>query len=133
MRSLLKQMRPNRFEDIVDAIALYRPGPMENIPVYLKNRKNPKRIEFLHEDLKSITESTNGILIYQEQIMQVAQVFAGFSLSRADILRREMILKYSILLKSMEVEFIEGALALGYDKELAVKIFNLIYKFRIML
>lgn len=129
MRSLLKQMRPNRFEDIVDAIALYRPGPMENIPVYLKNRKNPKRIEFLHEDLKSITESTNGILIYQEQIMQVAQVFAGFSLSRADILRRAMSQKDSMVLKSMEVEFIEGALALGYDKELAVKIFNLIYKF----
>ncbi|UPU39696.1 hypothetical protein MX850_02865 [Erysipelothrix sp. Poltava] len=80
MKALLKKVKPNKFSDIVDTVALFRPGPMENIPLYLENRDHPEKVKYIHDDLKRITESTNGILIYQEQIMQVAQIMAGFSL-----------------------------------------------------
>ncbi|WP_443625735.1 DNA polymerase III subunit alpha, partial [Catenibacterium sp.] len=88
MRSLLKKMKPECFDDIVAAIALYRPGPMENIPLYLEGRKNKNNITYLLKELEPILKSTYGIMIYQEQIMQIAQVIAGFSLGRADILRK---------------------------------------------
>ncbi len=129
MRQLLKQLNPQIFTDIVDAIALYRPGPMENIPVYLNNRKNPSKVERIHPDLNEITKNTYGILIYQEQIMQVAQVFAGFSLAKADILRRAMSAKDGLILKSLEADFKSGALEKGYDTKLVDKVFALIYKF----
>ncbi len=129
MTNLLRKMKPKRFLDIVDTIALYRPGPMENIPQYLENRENPNNIDYYHEDLKEITQSTYGILIYQEQIMQVAQKFANFSLSQADILRRAMSDKDANALKSLELEFKKGAKSLGYDDKLTQFIFNLIYKF----
>lgn len=80
MRSLLKKMKPECFDDIVAAIALYRPGPMENIPLYLEGRKNKNNITYLLKELEPILKSTYGIMIYQKQIMQIAQVIAGFSL-----------------------------------------------------
>lgn len=129
MTNLLRKMKPKRFLDIVDTIALYRPGPMENIPQYLSNRQDPSTIDYYHEDMKSITQDTFGILIYQEQIMQVAQKFAGFTLSQADILRRAMSAKDAEALKSLEKDFKEGALNLGYESSLVDFIFDLIYKF----
>lgn len=129
MTQLLKDMQPNRFMDLVDAIALYRPGPMENIPVYLENRQNPDKIKYLHDDLEMISKTSYGILIYQEQIMQVAQIMAGFSLARADILRKAMSQKNSKNLESLKIEFIEGALNLGYEEKLVHEVFNLIMKF----
>ncbi len=129
MKNLLKKLKPKRFLDIVDTIALYRPGPMENIPTYLSNRENPKTITYLHDDLKSITEDTYGILVYQEQIMEVAQKFAGFSLAKADILRKAMSAKDARALKALEQEFLDGAKALNYDAKLSQSIFDLIYKF----
>ena len=129
MRDLIKRMKPHRFLDIVDTIALYRPGPMENIPLYLKNRQNPTKINYLHEDLVDITKDTFGVLVYQEQIMEVAQKIAGFSLARADILRRTMSDKDAPGLKALEKEFKNGALKNGYRKELADEIFDLILKF----
>lgn len=129
MKQLLKQMKPHVFTDIVDAIALYRPGPMENIPQYLKYRENPNQVTYYHEDLKDITKETHGILIYQEQIMQVAQVFAGFSLSKADILRRAMSDKDLKVLESLKQDFVEGARLNGYSEALIEKVFQLILKF----
>lgn len=129
MKNLLKRMKPYQFTDIVDAIALYRPGPMENIPLYLESRTNPKQVKYLHPNLKTITESTYGVLIYQEQIMQVAQVMASFSLSRADILRKAMGKKDAQELSSMKQEFIEGCLKNGHSETLAHELFALIEKF----
>ncbi|MBQ1827452.1 MAG: DNA polymerase III subunit alpha, partial [Erysipelotrichaceae bacterium] len=88
MNRLIRQVNPQRIEDIIDCIALYRPGPMENIPLYLQARSNPGRINCLHRDLEWILKPTYGIMIYQEQIMQISQVIAGFSYGKADILRR---------------------------------------------
>lgn len=129
MKSLLKKMNPSRFLDIVDTIALYRPGPMENIPQYLENRKNPQKIDYYHDDLKEITLDTFGILVYQEQIMAVAQKFAGFTLAKADILRRAMSSKDAEILQSLEVEFKEGAISKDYTEKLSTFIFKLIFKF----
>lgn len=129
MTNLLKQMKPRRFMDLVDALALYRPGPMENIPLYLKNRENPDQVEYLHEDLKQITEKSYGILIYQEQIMQVAQIMAGFSLAKADIMRKAMSQKDGGQLSKLKEEFVSGTVGRGYSLELANEIFALILRF----
>ncbi|NLC64240.1 MAG: DNA polymerase III subunit alpha [Erysipelothrix sp.] len=129
IRQLLKQLKPSRFTDVVDVIALFRPGPMENIPLYLENRKHPNKIDYYHNDLKSITLDTYGVLIYQEQIMQVAQIFAGFTLAKADILRRAMSSKDEKVLRSLENDFKAGALNKGYEVNLVNQIFELIYKF----
>ena len=129
MTSLLVKMKPRQFMDIVDTIALYRPGPMENIPLYLKNRANPNAVEYLHDDLKKLTASTNGILIYQEQIMLVAQNFAGFTLAKADILRKAMSKKDSTELNHLQEDFIQGAKDKGYSDDLAQQVFALVQKF----
>ena len=129
MTQLLMKMKPYRFMDIVDTIALYRPGPMENIPDYLKNRANPQTVEYLHPDLEILTKETNGILIYQEQIMLVAQRMAGFSLGRADILRKAMSKKDAKELAGLSKEFIDGAIAKGYSASLAEELFRLVERF----
>ncbi|AMC93302.1 DNA polymerase III subunit alpha [Erysipelothrix larvae] len=129
MKQLLRRMKPMQFTDIVDANALFRPGPMENIPVYIENKANPQKITYIHENLKSITTSTHGVLIYQEQIMEVAKVFAGFSLGKADILRRAMGKKDAGVLESLREDFVNGCLNNGYTQSVAVEIFELIYKF----
>lgn len=129
MTHLLQKMKPRRFLDLVDAIALYRPGPMENIPVYLANRASEKEIEKVHPILDDITKDTYGVLIYQEQIMQIAQAFAGFSLAKADILRKAMSSKNRKQILSLEKEFIEGAVKKGEQKEMAHYIFDLIERF----
>ena len=129
MKALLKKVKPRQFSDIVDTIALFRPGPMENIPLYLEYREHPEKVQYIHEDLKKITESTNGILIYQEQIMQVAQIMAGFSLAKADILRKAMGKKNAKELDALKTDFIEGCIQQGHDAPFAEELFALIYKF----
>lgn len=129
MKSLLKRLKPQKFMDIVDANALFRPGPMENIPEYLRNRSNPSQIEYIHHDLQEITKNTYGVLIYQEQIMEVARKFGGFSLGKADILRRAMGKKDALILTGLKKEFIDGSLTNGYTLDIAEKIFDLIFKF----
>ena len=129
MTKLLKQMKPFEFNDIVAAIALFRPGPMENIPTYLKRRFNKSEITYLHPDLKPILEETYGIIVYQEQIMQIAQKMANFSLARADILRKAMSDKNAKALGSLREEFISGSVKNGYLKKDAVEVYNLIEKF----
>ncbi|SJZ99628.1 DNA polymerase III subunit alpha [Anaerorhabdus furcosa] len=129
MKSLVRKMEPTRFEDIVATIALFRPGPMENIPLYLEARKKPNEITYLHPNLEPILKDTYGIMIYQEQTMQVAQVMAGFSLGKADILRKAMSKKKVSDLKSLEEDFIQGCLRNGYNQKLAHELFDLILKF----
>lgn len=129
MKNLLRQMKPNCLDDIIDAIALYRPGPMSEIPHFIARRFKKEKVEYPLPELKNILKSTNGIFIYQEQIMQVAQIIAGFSLSKADILRKAMSKKTASLMSSMKNDFIEGAIKKGYQKEDAQKIFDLIERF----
>lgn len=129
MKNLIRQMKPTNFNEIAATLALFRPGPMDNIPTYLKNRKNPKEITYLHDDLKPILKDTYGIIIYQEQIMLIAQKMAGFSLAKADILRKAMSKKKLKDLESLKNEFIYGATHLGYNVELAENIYELILKF----
>lgn len=129
MKALIKKMRPHQFMDIADTIALFRPGPMQNIPLYLENRKHPEKVTYLHPDLKPICEGTYGVLIYQEQIMQVAQTIAGFSLAKADVLRKAMSKKNEKELLSLKQEFLDGCLKRGYTQDVAAAIFELIEKF----
>lgn len=129
MTALLRKLKPHRFLDIVDTIALYRPGPMENIPLYLSSRENPGSVKYLHPDLMKITKSTFGVLIYQEQIMQVAQIMAGFDLAKADILRKAMGKKDPVQLSTLRQEFIEGVALKGYGTALGVELYDLIEKF----
>jgi DNA polymerase-3 subunit alpha len=90
MRDVLKSMKPDTFEDIIAVVALYRPGPMENIPTYCEVKNGIKELESVHPLIDHILEATQGIIVYQEQVMQIAQVMAGYSLGGADLLRRAM-------------------------------------------
>ncbi len=129
MKDLLKKMRPKNLEELAVAIALFRPGPIHNIPTYLANREHPAKIKYFHEDLESILKPTYGVIIYQEQIMMIAQKLAGFSLSKADILRKAMSKKKKAELVSLRADFIKGALEKGYLEDLAVAIYELILRF----
>ncbi len=129
MRNLLRKMKPYCFDDIVAAIALFRPGPMENIPAYLKRRQHLEKVTYPLPELEDILKSTYGIMIYQEQLMQVAQKLAGFSLAKADILRKATSKKEKTLMQSMKNDFIEGCLHNGYSQDKAIEIFDLIERF----
>lgn len=129
MRHLLRQMKPYCFDDIVAAIALFRPGPMENIPTYLKRRSYQEKVVYPLKELEPILKSTYGIMVYQEQMMQVAQKMAGFSLAKADILRKATSKKETELMHSMKEEFIAGCLKNGFSQEKAEEVFGLIEKF----
>lgn len=129
MKNLLRKMQPTAFDDVVATIALFRPGPMENIPLYLEAKKNPQAITYLHPKLESLLKDTYGVMIYQEQTMQVAQVMAGFTLGKADILRKAMSKKKASDLALLEKDFIDGCIKNGYSDELAHQLFDLIAKF----
>lgn len=129
MKNLLRQMKATRFEDIVATIALFRPGPMENIPEYINAKEKPSEIRYIVPELKPIVESTYGIMIYQEQIMQVAQKLAGFSLAKADLLRKAMSKKNANELTKLEQAFIQGCFKNNYPETIAKEIYNLIFKF----
>lgn len=124
MRRYLKDLKPTEFEDIIAMVSLYRPGPMEWIPDYIKGKHGQKEVKYAHESLKPVLEKTYGIAIYQEQILKIAQVFAGFSLGEADILRRAIGKKIASELASQRDKFIKGSQEKGHSKELAVHIFD---------
>ena len=88
MRSVLRDLRPGKFEDMIAVVALYRPGPMEQIPVFIESKHGQKPIKYLHPDLEQVLKETYGVIVYQEQIMEVAARMAGFTLGQADLLRR---------------------------------------------
>lgn len=129
MKNLLRKIQPRCFEDIVVSIALFRPGPMENIPLYLKSKEHPESIVYPHPSLKSILESTYGVMIYQEQIMQIAQKMAGFTLGKADNLRKAISKKKESELAKLEQDFIDGSIQNGYDKKTAMHTYDQIMKF----
>ncbi|MBI2641840.1 DNA polymerase III subunit alpha, partial [Candidatus Roizmanbacteria bacterium] len=129
MRRLAKDLKPNKLSDIAAMVALYRPGPMDLIPAFLEGKKNPKKIHYLHPSLKPILEETYGVLVYQEQVMEIAHRLAGYSMSAADNLRMAMGKKKKELMKKEKEKFIQGAVQNKYTKKLAEKIFNFIEKF----
>jgi DNA polymerase-3 subunit alpha len=129
VRRVLKKLKPEHFEDIVAVTSLYRPGPMEEIPTYITRRHDPSKVEYLHEDLAPILKNTYGVIIYQEQIMQIASQFSNFSYGEADILRRAMSKKNRAVLESERQHFVDGAKQNGYDEYMSKQIFDLILKF----
>ncbi len=129
MRRYLKQLKPTRFEDIIAMCALYRPGPMDSIPDYIKRKHNPGLIEYAVPELKPFLEETYGIIVYQEQVQRVVQEFAGFSLGAGYLLIKAVAKKIPALLREQRKKFIDGALAKGQKKETADKIFALIEPF----
>jgi DNA polymerase-3 subunit alpha len=129
MRRALIDMRPDRFEDIIALVALYRPGPMANIPTYCARKHGDEQPEYLHPMLEPILKETFGVIIYQEQVMQIAQVMAGYSLGDADLLRRAMGKKIRAEMEKQRAIFVAGATRNGVAKDQAETIFELLAKF----
>ena len=129
MREAIKQMKPNRFDDIIALVALYRPGPMSNIPIYNDCKNGIKEPDYIHPILKDILQPTYGIIIYQEQVMQIAQILAGFTAGEADILRRAMGKKKKAELDKQKERFINGAINNGIAKDVANFVFTKIEPF----
>jgi DNA polymerase-3 subunit alpha len=129
MRRALIDMRPDRFEDIIALVALYRPGPMANIPTYCARKHGDEEPEYLHPLLEPILKETFGVIIYQEQVMQIAQVMAGYSLGDADLLRRAMGKKIRAEMEKQRAIFVAGAVKNGVPKGQADTIFELLAKF----
>ena len=130
MRDTLKKMKPNRFEDIIALVSLYRPGPMDNIPTYIDVKDGRLEPDYLHPKLKPILEETYGIMVYQEQVMQAAQLLAGYTLGGADMLRRAMGKKIKEEMDAQRALFVEGAGKYSDVKpERAIEIFEIIEKF----
>jgi DNA polymerase-3 subunit alpha len=129
MRRALVDMRPDRFEDIIALVALYRPGPMANIPTYCARKHGDEEPEYLHPMLEPILKETFGVIIYQEQVMQIAQVMAGYSLGEADLLRRAMGKKIRKEMEQQRERFVSGAIQRGIQPGQADTIFELLAKF----
>jgi len=129
MRRALTDMRPDRFEDIIALVALYRPGPMANIPTYCSRKRGHEPIEYTHPRLQPILEATYGIITYQEQVQQIAKDLAGFTLAEADLLRRAMGKKIKSEMDAQRGRFLAGAVERGIDKPIAQTIFDACAKF----
>ena len=129
IKNVLRRLHPESIEDIAAVNALYRPGPMEQIDVFVKRKKGELPIEYPHESLKEILEVTYGVMVYQEQVMQVASKMAGYSLGQADILRRAIGKKKKELIDAERIHFVTGALAQGYTEQDAKKVYDYIERF----
>ncbi|MGI9381222.1 MAG: DNA polymerase III subunit alpha [Methyloligellaceae bacterium] len=129
MRESLRKLKPDRFEDIIAMVALYRPGPMDNIETYINRKYEREEVDYLHPLIEPILKETYGVIIYQEQVMQVAQQLSGYSLGEADLLRRAMGKKIKSEMDSQKSRFIEGAMENSVDKSRAAFIFELVEKF----
>ena len=129
MRQYLRKLKPTTFEDIVAMVALYRPGPLQYIQEFIDRKHGRKPVEYPHPSLEPVLKETYGIMVYQEQLMRVAQKLAGFSLGKADILRKAVAKKQKELLEKFKDDFISGCVNNGIDKSLAEKIFSDIEKF----
>ena len=124
MKRYLKELRPTEFGDIIAMVSLYRPGPMQFISDYIDGKHGTKKVSYLHESLEGILKETYGIAIYQEQILEIAKVFAGFTLGEADLLRRAIGKKIASELAAQREKFIEGAVKTGHTKKLAISMFD---------
>ncbi|WAA10164.1 DNA polymerase III subunit alpha [Fervidibacillus albus] len=129
MRNVLKKLKPNEFEDIVAVNALYRPGPMSNIPVYIDRKHGKEQVAYPHPNLEPILKKTYGVIVYQEQIMQVASKFAGFTLGEADLLRRAVSKKKREILDHERNHFVSGAKQNGYSEKVANDLYDIIVHF----
>jgi len=129
VRDMLKKLRPDRFEDIIAVVSLYRPGPMENIPRYISVKHGQEQPDYLHPQLEGILKETHGIMIYQEQVMQIAQVLAGYTLGGADLLRRAMGKKKAEEMEQQKGIFIDGSLKNGHSDADAARVFDLMAYF----
>src|SRR6202165_5812824 len=125
MRRALIDMRPDRFEDIVALVALYRPGPMANIPTYCARKHGLEHPDYFHPKLEPILRETYGVIVYQEQVMQAAQVLSGYSLGEADLLRRAMGKKIRSEMQAQRNRFVSGAVERGVEQAQAAAIFEL--------
>ncbi len=129
MRDVLRRLKPDRFEDIIAVVALYRPGPMDNIDSYIARKHGEEAPDYLYPSLEGILRETHGIMIYQEQVMQIAQELAGYSLGGADLLRRAMGKKIKSEMEAQRKTFIDGAVARGVGEAKALQIFEQVAKF----
>ena len=129
MINFLTKLKPDCFDDIIACIALYRPGPMKNIDTYIKRKNKKEKIDYIHDSLKDILTPTYGIIIYQEQIMQIAKIMADYTLGEADILRKAMSKKKKDLLESQKDIFKDRSLKKGYDIVTINRVFELMLKF----
>lgn len=129
MRKALVEMKADRIEDLIALVALYRPGPMDNIPTYCRRKLGLEEPTYLHPKMEPILSETHGIIVYQEQVMQVAQALSGYSLGEADLLRRAMGKKIKAEMDAQRDRFVKGALEGGLSKDLASEIFDLLAKF----
>nr|WP_232337038.1 DNA polymerase III subunit alpha [Lysinibacillus timonensis] len=129
MQNALREINPTKFLDIVAVNALYRPGPMEFIPIYARRKANKEQVIMPHSVLEPILKETYGIIVYQEQIMQIANVMAGFSLGQADLLRRAVSKKNREILEQQRTVFIQGAVTNGYTEDVANNVYELIVRF----
>ena len=129
MREYLAKLKPKNINDLAAMNALYRPGPMDLIPEFIERKHGKKEVTYLHQDMEQVLKETYGVIVYQEQVMQLVRVIAGYSLAKADLVRRAMGKKDEKLMKEQEEEFIKGAAEKGYNKKVAKEIFKLILKF----
>jgi DNA polymerase III subunit alpha len=129
MRDVLRKLKPDTFEDIIAVVALYRPGPMDNIPSYIRRKHGEEQADYLYPTLEGILRETHGIMIYQEQVMQIAQELCGYSLGSADLLRRAMGKKIKEEMDRQRATFVSGAVARGVPEAKANQVFELVSKF----
>ena len=129
MRRALLDMKPDRFEDIIALVALYRPGPMANIPTYCARKHGLETPDYIHPKLETVLKETFGVIVYQEQVMQAAQILAGYSLGEADLLRRAMGKKIRKEMQAQRARFVSGCTERGIDKAQADAIFDLLERF----
>jgi DNA polymerase-3 subunit alpha len=129
MRRYIKDLKPNSFNDISAMIALYRPGPMEHIPTYIKRKHGEEAVHYLHPALESILKETYGIIVYQDQVLFIVRALAGYSLGQADIFRKAMGKKIVEVMQKEKRNFLAGAKKLGYTDEIANKVYELIEPF----
>jgi DNA polymerase-3 subunit alpha len=129
MRATLRAMHPDSLEDIIALVSLYRPGPMENIPTYIERKQGHQEPDYLHPKLEEVLKETHGVIIYQEQVMQIAQILSGYTLGEADLLRRAMGKKQKEEMDRQRKRFVDGARQRGVDPSKASSIFDLVQKF----
>ena len=129
MRDVLRKMKPDKFEDIIALVALYRPGPMDNIPLYIARKKGEEELDYLYDTLQPILQETYGVMIYQEQVMQIAQTLSSYSLGEADLLRRAMGKKIKEEMAAQKARFVDGAVENGVPKNKAAEIFDQVDSF----
>lgn len=129
MRKVIMQLKTSTFDDITHALALYRPGPMDIIPSFIRRKFNEEKVEYPHKDLEPILKETYGMIVYQDQIMLIACKFAGYTLGRADILRRAVSKKKKEVLEQERINFVESSVNRGYSSDTANMIYDYIVKF----